>query len=592
MQKLESRAANATRAPGSRTSQRLSLRTQAVVALLFLLVAWQTATRSTADCVSRPLSAPSRAPAARRDSLRFPEARPPTPSTRIRYANSAVQDVYPSNPRQHKDTRDEFEPLWESSAVAELDLPPAGVFHFRRRDGSGGRLTAANVSLCHTGACSGWSGMRFDVNLEAGLEHLQQSDPASEMLVRLPTVDAPLAGSVTLVTQLSVSRLPRFDRLLDAWNGPVSATVYLVDEDDLEPLSSYLRNLSSPASARPTWSRLTLTILKPSYATDESSMLARLRYPINRLRNLAIEAAASPYILVIDVDFVPSPGMHDNLVRHAIPLIENPYSNSNAASPTLRRTAVVIPTFALALGFEGEMPTTMDRLEELYGSEPQLAMLTDPNSGHGPTSPARLFHQWRSASSSSQKQQSRRGSSDASYEVCYEPQWEPYYVLHRASHPYYDERFTDQGGDKQSHALVLNALGYSFRVLVGDGAGGGVWVMHPPKTDLASEAWPAARLGAERARAEGTDHAIDAGDRISATEAGEKGLVEPDSEREHFNFAAQRDQTRFRYFQDFLPEMERVWGKWTARWPRGCSVELVAAGRFFGRARPRSVFGL
>lgn len=52
------------------------------------------------------------------------------------------------------------------------------------------------------------------------------------------------------------------------------------------------------------------------------------------------------------------------------------------------------------------------------------------------------------------------------YEVCFRSQWEPYYVVHRDA-PLYDERFKNQGGDKQQHALHLNALGYpEFELVV------------------------------------------------------------------------------------------------------------------------------
>ncbi|KWU47542.1 hypothetical protein RHOSPDRAFT_30971 [Rhodotorula sp. JG-1b] len=551
-----------------------------------------------------PSESPSNAAASKRQLLRFPQARPSAFSARLHYHHGAVQHVFVARPPR---AEQDWQLLWEpTKPIAAIDIPPAGVVSFHRRDGSSGRLTAANASsFCLTDpqACTDWSRVRLDVSLEAALHHLRESDPASETSVCLPALQDPHVqdNSVTLVTQLSVSRLPRFDRLLNAWDGPISATIYLVDEhQDLVTLDSYLRELSSSSSSpsrRPSWSRLTLTILKPSFAPDRASVLKRLRYPINRLRNLAIQAASSStYLLVIDVDFVPSPDMHRLLVNGAIPLIEtgNRRRRSASSSPTLRRTAVVISTFALAVGYQdGEIPRTLEEVERLYRAEPQLAMLTDPNAGHGPTLPSRLFHQQQHSSSS--------------YEVCYEPQWEPYYVLHRASHPLYDERFTDQGGDKQSHALVLNALGYEFRVLTNGG-----WVMHPPKTDLASEAWPAARRASldleleeanlttttttttttERAERVGPDAAGEASSSDGGGRSEPPSLPPPPEDTEHFNLVAQRDPTRFRYFQDFLPEMETAWGKWTLRWPRGCSAGGLASGRFFGRARPSSVFGL
>ncbi|GJN89587.1 hypothetical protein Rhopal_002574-T1 [Rhodotorula paludigena] len=373
-------------------------------------------------------------------------------------------------------------------------------------------------------------------------------------------------ADITLVTQLSVSRLDRFERMLQAWDGPISAAVYLVDESDISFLEAYFSSTALSAA----WQRVALVIVKPSYSINETALLTRLRYPINRLRNLAMAQAPSPYTLVIDVDFVPSPHMHSMLSTRAVPLIERP-SSRNARSPTLRRTAIVIPTFALSTSFEGPYPNTTADLEALFTSTPPLATLTDANAGHGPTLPSHLFSQAPSPS--------RFGAVDpaASYEICFEPQWEPYYLLARASHPLYDERFTDQGGDKQSHSLLLNALGYDFRVLRD------VWVLHPPKTDRKAEEWPAARLVQRGGRPERSE-----ADRQGDEDAAAAGEVD-DDDGEHFNLAAQRDETRFRYFQDFLPEMERVWGA-NVRWPRGCDARVVGR-RTFGRAQARSIFG-
>jgi hypothetical protein len=43
-------------------------------------------------------------------------------------------------------------------------------------------------------------------------------------------------------------------------------------------------------------------------------------------------------------------------------------------------------------------------------------------------------------------------------------QWEPYYVVAKTA-PLYDERFLNQGGDKQEHSVHLNAEGYRFFVV-------------------------------------------------------------------------------------------------------------------------------
>ena len=310
------------------------------------------------------------------------------------------------------------------------------------------------------------------------------------------------------------------------------------------------------------WNDVALTIVKPDYSINETALLDRLRYPINRLRNLALDLAPSPYVLVIDVDFVPSPNMHTLLSTRAIPLLIHP-STRNSLSPTLKRTAIVIPTFALTPSFNGTYPSSLSDLASLVIADPPLATLTDANAGHGPTSPSLLFAH---LSSLPRNSTSAEVDHSHSYEICYEPQYEPYYVLAKSSHPLYDERFTDQGGDKQAHALLLNALGYSFHVMRD------VWVLHPPKTNKEEEEWPAARLISHDGKAERE----------------EEGL---ERDGEHFNLGAQRDETRFRYFQNFLPEMEKIWGK-SIRWPRGCSARMAAGGRSGKTGIDSTPFGL
>ncbi|KAI8090323.1 glycosyl-transferase for dystroglycan-domain-containing protein [Gilbertella persicaria] len=109
------------------------------------------------------------------------------------------------------------------------------------------------------------------------------------------------------------------------------------------------------------------------------------------------------------------------------------------------------------------------------------------------------------------------------YEVCYESQWEPYYVVHRSA-PLYDARFRNQGGDKQSHALHLNAEGYRFMVLRQ------VFMVHK---DHSTFVWP--NGGFER---------------------------------------SQKATTNWNYFVGFMQEIEGIYGK-SARWPRGCSANSI-----------------
>jgi hypothetical protein len=300
-----------------------------------------------------------------------------------------------------------------------------------------------------------------------------------------------------------------------------------------------------------------LTLVKPDYSLDELALVTRLRYPINRLRNLALQVAPSPYVVVVDADFVPSPNMHTLLSTRGVPIIR---SMAQGRSPTLHRTAIAVSAFALTPDHHGPFPSTPSELAHALYSTPPTARLTDANAGHGPSLPSLLF----SAPPAFLQPLDEYPPLSWSYETCYESQWEPYYLLERASHPLYDERFTDQGGDKQSHALLLNSLGYRFRVLRD------VWFMHPPRgsaeEDSEIDKWPSARLVSSSGSAPSTGQ-----------------------EKDHFS-PAQKDEDRFRYFQDYVPELLARFG-WNSRFPRGCSSRTVGRGSF-GKARAGTVFGL
>lgn len=155
-----------------------------------------------------PSNSPSNAAASKRQLLRFPQARPPAFSARLHYHHGAVQHVFLARPHAEQD----WQLLWEpSKPIATVDIPPAGVVSFRRRDGSSGRLTAANASsFCLTDpqTCTDWSRVRFDVSLEATLQHLRESGafrsvPGPTVFVLIATVaswNRPRLGNLCLLT--------------------------------------------------------------------------------------------------------------------------------------------------------------------------------------------------------------------------------------------------------------------------------------------------------------------------------------------------------------------------------------------------------
>ncbi|KAF9952166.1 Glycosyltransferase-like 1B [Mortierella alpina] len=299
---------------------------------------------------------------------------------------------------------------------------------------------------------------------------------------------------VSMIAQFSISRLERFEHARRVWPGPISVVIFLATNSDIITLKKYFEQPDKMAL----YETITLTIVKPDYSQGTHK-----RYPINSLRNIGIRAASSDYIYMIDADFVPTTSLYAFATTNIIPLLER------ATTPT----AYVVPCLAIKDEYQGQYPDTIEELQPLMKSG--MAYITDPRAGHGPTSTSLFMHT------------PVFGHSPA-FEVCFESQWEPYYIVNRnAPHPYYDERFKNQGGDKQSHALLMNAIGYRFMVL--------------------------------------RDHFMYHMDHPKLKWTGD-GLD-------------QHTQRDFTYFADYLPALEKIFGG-NFRWPWGCSRPLVHSSRW------------
>lgn len=299
--------------------------------------------------------------------------------------------------------------------------------------------------------------------------------------------------------------------LLDVWDGPVSAAIYFPFPSDVGDLRGRLGRLSWPFVTP----RLRIVLVKPSF--DPATTQHRLRYPINRLRNEALKGLETPFSISSDIDFLPSPLLVSALTTD-IPAF------------LCRRpgTAVVVHSFRpLAVSGSERVDSAVERFAAHWWRKKPHSGVPDINAGHGPAMrhlAARPTLTW--------------------FEVLYEPQFEPYLVVSSRTEPTFDERFCDQGGDKQSRLASMNAAGWKFF-----GVSGG-YLMHASKDDV-PDLWPSDRFD---------------------------GL---DQSGPHFS-SAQTDTERFRYFQNYLPQLAHARGR-TFRLPKGAGAWTLASGRSYGR---------
>lgn len=114
-------------------------------------------------------------------------------------------------------------------------------------------------------------------------------------------------AELCMVTQFSKDRLNHFLESANAWRHPISTAVYGKDKDLvmllLQTRFILLKFQLDIAKAVTELNRTDITIHLVFEEPTESWMLDSL-YPINFLRNVAIEHANCKYILMTDVDFV------------------------------------------------------------------------------------------------------------------------------------------------------------------------------------------------------------------------------------------------------------------------------------------------
>lgn len=240
------------------------------------------------------------------------------------------------------------------------------------------------------------------------------------------------AFDVTLVLQLSMDRLQFLERLVKFWEGPLSAAIYLSD-CELTQFENFINDWSETLNSR-------RNIGYHLVFTNDA-----LHYPVNYLRNVALQHIVTPYAFLMDVDFVPMAGLYQHLCR-ALQLI----------NPAPSKKVLVVAAFE-------------SQRYRVHPPRSKAALKTRLLSG-GDVAPFR-GHEWPQGHRATNY--SRWLTATAPYEVEWQPDYEPYLVVHR-SIPKYDTRFSGFGWNKVSHSVELRAQGYRPVVLPG------AFVVHAP----------------------------------------------------------------------------------------------------------------
>jgi hypothetical protein len=270
---------------------------------------------------------------------------------------------------------------------------------------------------------------------------------------------------VVLVTQMGVSKFDILLTSLEIWGGPASVGIYMSSKQEIESFFTFVEKHSD---ALQNSSFHAVLEKKPE---DVSNWM----YPHNFLRNAAMDSAEADYVLLLDVDFIPSPDSYRQL--------QNLFSESSrsgdkkdslAWNMQQKRFVFVFPAFEL-FPLSGEtharpntLPKSKGQILQMLkpGSSPRLSTFRhDYVMGHIPTN----FPKWLGLA---RKPVASNRNHTASYyypiQVNTEKErkfWEPYVLGYRPAMPRYWEEFRGFGRNKLSFANELLVGGFQFAVL-------------------------------------------------------------------------------------------------------------------------------
>lgn len=244
--------------------------------------------------------------------------------------------------------------------------------------------------------------------------------------VNVAASTSPNSEKICIVSQCSVDRLERLEKLGKLWNGAISVAVLIRSDNDASAFERLVQNWGD----RKAW--WNLVAARPSGQTLSNALpLYDRTYPYNTLRNFALSKSTSPYVFLIDIDFMPSRGLYAAL-QGSLPLSEG--------------KSLVVAAFKT----HGKVPRDMEELRNAMRAG-NATTFQDGYINHRATNTSRFM------------------TETSPYEVQYELDYEPYVVARRVSAqfplPRYDERFRGYSHDKQEQIFHMAMRGFRFVVL-------------------------------------------------------------------------------------------------------------------------------
>ncbi|TNN46709.1 Beta-1,4-glucuronyltransferase 1 [Liparis tanakae] len=299
----------------------------------------------------------------------------------------------------------------------------------------------------------------------------------SDFTTSLKPGSDPGSGVLALATHTTINNLHHLDSLLARWHSPLSVAIFAHGQDvkfatalayalsffcpQIQSLVDFhLVCLSGEMASFPEQDREHFAGLE-----DCASVFSRLEthrdkyknyaisgnvsYPNNLLRNVARGGTETAYVLVIDIDMMPSADLHQQFLAM---MMARRKRRRGAREPGAGEV-FVLPAFEIR--HARKMPANKAELVQLYqvGEVRPFYEELCPRC-QAPTN----YSQWVNG------HVTEPGTLEVSYALSWTDPWEPFYIGPHTV-PLYDESFKQYGFNRISQACELHVAGYRFSVL-------------------------------------------------------------------------------------------------------------------------------
>ncbi|GAA6061689.1 hypothetical protein JCM10212_005981 [Sporobolomyces blumeae] len=241
-------------------------------------------------------------------------------------------------------------------------------------------------------------------------------------------------ADITITTLVTSNRFTVFERLVERYQGPISATVHLSDSASH---SEMLRSLETMYTSSPMMKKY----------VDIHLVYDSFDRQFNMWRNVAKFFARTDYVMMLDVDFWLCTDFRQRMLE-STEIMDRLKSGM---------AAFVVPAFEFHKQSDGVDPTTFPSTKAEL-----LQLVQDDKIG--------MFHKsWAPGHGSTNYTRYYEAKEGEVYRATsYTHSYEPYVIFKKEGTPWCDERFIGYGGNKAACLFELYLSGVSFYVLPDD----------------------------------------------------------------------------------------------------------------------------